>query len=641
MATTLRELLIKIGVDADTQKLAKFEKSVERAKHSLTAIAKAAAFVGVAIGGATAKIVTSYATQADAAAKNARAVGITTEAYQELEYAADQSGVTGEQLLAVLPKLAAKTSDAARGNKELIKTYKELNLDARALHKLSPDQQFEAIAEAVSKLDSAGDRTRITMKLFEEVGPKFATMFSSGAKGIAELRKQARALGFVISDEDAQKAEAFNDQMARLKRLAMGLRNTVAISLVPKLTELASKVESWAIANKEVINSKIEKWLEKAERGAKKLYAWIKKLGGGEFDKGLERIAQGIATIVGVFAASKAVTAFVSILGVVKSTLVLLGSVGVVALAKIIALVVAATAYWGTLLLIVDDVITYFRGGDSLLGRIIANVQAGNGGLGKMYKRIQAMFAALGKGERIVDKVFRLFSTALTTIRKAFIFMGRVARDVFSLFERVATAVFEKLKARALPILETIGSIGRDVFTLLRNLLLLLWERAGKPALEAIIAAFTALWVKIGEGIAQLTTKWGPTFKVMQSVVESVIGVMEKAIDKFFDKIELGVNMVKKKWDELKDLPLVSNLFDEDFDPKAPGASGVRPPSSVVTRDMRTRAQASNVRTSNTSVGISAPISIDARGMRPGQLRREVSRGVGDAGATFKDRGGQ
>lgn len=243
MSNILQKFVTLLAFEPDKQSVAAADKVLDGLKGKLMGLAAVAApGLLIAKGWDTLKQATAAA---DVAAKTARTIGITTEAYQEMTYAAGLSGVKAEQLDTAMLKLGKNATLAAKGNKELRTTFKGLGVDVDALAKLKPDKQLEAMAEAASKIQDPGQRNALLMKIFEEAGPKFASMFAGGAEGIRAMRKEAEELGLIISDEDAVRAEAFNDSLDRLGQMATRLKQIFLLQLLPAIQPFLNDLTKW------------------------------------------------------------------------------------------------------------------------------------------------------------------------------------------------------------------------------------------------------------------------------------------------------------------------------------------------------------------------------------------------------------
>lgn len=375
-------LYIAFGYKVDQASINKAEGAIDTmaSKVKTVAIAAAAVLAPVALGKFAQHMVMDAATTADAAIKTSRALGITTEAVQELQWAAVNSSVPVEALTTGIVKLSAKINDAATGNKETAKTFRELNLDVKALKDLKPDEQFEAVAEALSKVDDQGKRTRLSMKLLEEMGPKFATMFDKGAAGIREMREQARDLGIIISEDDAKKAEEFNASLTMLGALIKGLVNKFALDMMPVIQEFvdlfASDFKDGVKENK-VLIAELQTTLKNMLR---QMLEWLK------YTIKLYDDIGGLTGVVKMLTIALVAAAGAYFLLNTAGRMAIMTNLKVAASAAAAAfpyVVLAATI--GLVMLALDDLRGWIEGEDSLIGEIfgpyseelLQNIQTG------------------------------------------------------------------------------------------------------------------------------------------------------------------------------------------------------------------------------------------------------------------------
>lgn len=220
----LGSLVIQMAVDT-----AKFQGDLGRAasiaesrmRNIKDTAAKSMAALA-AVGGALAGVLVASTKQAidnaDAIRDMAAAAGTTAEDMSRLAYAAEQSGADLETVGKAMAKLAA------RGAK-----------DSKAA--------LLGLAEQMKALDDPTARAALAAEeLGERLGPRLVPFLSQGADGIAELAAEADALGVTISNNTANAADRFNDQLTTLGGVARGFKNTLAEALLPTLTTLADEL---------------------------------------------------------------------------------------------------------------------------------------------------------------------------------------------------------------------------------------------------------------------------------------------------------------------------------------------------------------------------------------------------------------
>lgn len=231
-ANTLDSVGIKFSSLGD-----KANAATSVAKIGLGTVATAAAATTAAM---TALTVASF-DSLDTLGKFADRIGISTEALTSLRYAASQTaGVTDDQLDTALQRMVRRVSQAAEGTGEAVKVLDELNLSATELNQLSPDQQFAAIADAMSEVGDQGDKVRLTFGLFDSEGVGLVNTLNQGSEGLARFAAEAEAMGITMDRSAITKVEAANDAMDNMKRSTAAIGNELAVNFAPIVTGMAN-----------------------------------------------------------------------------------------------------------------------------------------------------------------------------------------------------------------------------------------------------------------------------------------------------------------------------------------------------------------------------------------------------------------
>lgn len=130
---------------------------------------------------------------------------------------------------------------------EAVGALKELKLEAKDLARLAPDQQFEAIAEAMRGVKIQGDRVRLAMKLFDSEGIALLNTLALGFEGFAEIKRRLEAYGVAVDQMDVQKVQDANDAFAELSPIQKGFYQQLAIQLSPALREFSGRLTAATI----------------------------------------------------------------------------------------------------------------------------------------------------------------------------------------------------------------------------------------------------------------------------------------------------------------------------------------------------------------------------------------------------------
>jgi phage-related minor tail protein len=236
MALGTVERLYRLTVDGNqaVRKLDEISKSASSIDKRMNAVGGAikGVFAGIAAGltvGALKGAFDSVLSNFDAMAKGAQKVGSTTEELSKLKYAAELSGVGFESLQAGLRKFNQNIDATVEGTSDAAKALKSLGINATTL----TGDALNKVADQFAKMEDGPRKTALAMQLFGKAGTDLIPMLNGGSKAIAEMGAEAEKLGIVIDTKAAKAAEAFNDNLTRLRRAAEGVRNQVVVGLLP------------------------------------------------------------------------------------------------------------------------------------------------------------------------------------------------------------------------------------------------------------------------------------------------------------------------------------------------------------------------------------------------------------------------
>lgn len=222
------------------------DKAMRMAQKRLTAagriIGKAvAAGMTVATGALTVATVKGI-NAIDQLAKEADKLGVATENLQLLRHAADLTGVSSEKLGTGLQRMTRRVAEAAQGTGEAVKALQELNLDARELNDLAPDEIFKRLMVAMQGVSNQSDRIRLAMKLFDSEGVGLVNTLKLTESQLDSMKRELESLGAIVTREAAAQVEDAKDQFTRLGVVAEGLTNQLTIGLAPVITVITDRI---------------------------------------------------------------------------------------------------------------------------------------------------------------------------------------------------------------------------------------------------------------------------------------------------------------------------------------------------------------------------------------------------------------
>lgn len=229
------------------------EKRVEGMRSKFAAATKSVSGFGAALGvgigvAALTNVVRSSFEMAAALEESAQKVGITVEALQELNLAAEQSGVSQEQLAVALGRLNKSLGELQLGKKGAVDAFAQIGLAADDLKGKSADQALRIIADALNKLPDVQQRVAIGSQLMGRSFSQLLPLINGGSKALDDYAKKSRQAG-QISTEDAKKLDELSDTWERAKvRIGVSVANIIArvATFAEKIDGFLRGLDSWA-----------------------------------------------------------------------------------------------------------------------------------------------------------------------------------------------------------------------------------------------------------------------------------------------------------------------------------------------------------------------------------------------------------
>ncbi len=246
-SVTLAELKVNLSANsvAYNRAMSKANKKAHdwagETKKAVGVAAKAFGALAVATGASLAVIYKQAAAANDALAKQADRMGMNTEAIAGYRHAAELTGVSQQKLDTSLERMVKRMGEAEKGFGAARVMLSQYGLANDAMFKQNPEQQFEALADAIAGMSSAQEQAAFAAAVFGREGVALVNTAKLGGQGIRELKQEARDLGLTISRVDAAKIEAANDAMTRAGAAYKGFSNTIAVEFAPVVNALADQ----------------------------------------------------------------------------------------------------------------------------------------------------------------------------------------------------------------------------------------------------------------------------------------------------------------------------------------------------------------------------------------------------------------
>lgn len=332
----LREILAKFGIDVDSKKLKDADSAISKLATNIKEVG--GLMVGGAIIGGLKGFVGEMTDLEGHITDTSAQLGISTDAFQRWELATKLAGAGSEDFTAALRVLQKNMGAAASGEKGATEAFGKLGVkitDANG-HMRDSSDVFKDVGLAIAKMPNQAQRTAALMQLLGKGGAKLGPLFNQGEEGMQKLLGALDEAGGPIGQDALESIGATGDALDKFEASTKGLKATIAANFFPALTAMISYITKAAVS------------FRKATKDTE--------------------ILKAAFIVLGAIAARQALLMYARYL-------------------PFLLLV-------GLLVLLVDDLLTFFKGGDSLIGRFLDAV-LGAGSASEIAKEMRKDFRDL------------------------------------------------------------------------------------------------------------------------------------------------------------------------------------------------------------------------------------------------------
>ncbi len=353
----LQEILAKFTTEVDTSKLVSGQKLVEGFKGAIMSMGQALA--GAAIVGGIKNTIDEMVELGSNINDVSTRLGIGSDSLQSWQYAVSQVGGSASDIEPAFKKLASQVSDFDGKASKGADTFKKLGVTLEdGAGKMRPLEDIaEDVGIAIGGLEDPIQKSKLAQDLFGKAGGKLLPLFQDGAEGFQAFNDQFQRLGGGLSADAIAALDDAGDASDNFEVALTGLKAAAVVSVLPALTKLTT--------------------------GAANLVAMFKKTDSSGTH--LRNVMIGIG-IAGSAAAAKQLMAWAPLI----AALILTG-------------------------LVVDDLITAWEGGDSVLGDLLDKI-FGKGEGKAIFKDIKGDVEELWTEMRKAPDAFSAMEVAMDTV---------------------------------------------------------------------------------------------------------------------------------------------------------------------------------------------------------------------------------
>ena len=272
MPITVEKFIASLVWETDTKELDDFDKQAKEVTDTIKgvglAIAAAAAAAAAWMG------ITNR--QTAVANNNAKAVGLSIEAYKALEGAFKGLGFEGDKVVDLMEEMNNKLGErkALGALSSVDDAFIMLGIRFRDIQNLRPEQQFNKILDVATRLaDPQIASSAVDMLMGGDANKMLGHLRSLGLS-MTQLVKKQEKLNF-LSQEGADGATRWDANLTLLTSSISSISAEIAGLLGEALSPLNEATLEWIENNRELIKTKIVKFVKAVSANVKKVIGFI------------------------------------------------------------------------------------------------------------------------------------------------------------------------------------------------------------------------------------------------------------------------------------------------------------------------------------------------------------------------------
>jgi len=404
------ELITKFSFEGSTSPLKDYNSSLGKSVKLLGAMGAALGMAAFAVAKWASGVSQSLQPLFDLSEQT----GVAVASIQELSFVAEQSGSSAQALESSLSGLGAKIGEAAQKGSE---DFSRLGISVRNAngHVKSTDTILDEVGNSFKRLGlSMAEQQGYAEAL--GIDSSLISMLRQTSAETEKLKQRARDLGITLSPEDIKGLKEYNESIAEMDAAMSGLKNKIAVAIVPELEDLAESFSDLLAENQE----------------------WI-----------VEGVEATVELVVDLVDALKRLAPFILATGAAFAV----ATIGTAGFATALGLVFSPAAGILAALLILDDLIVAFQGGNSVIANLFQELLGFD---------IQPVLKTIVSGFKEAFKVVtELVTGVVSGIVKIFSGIGDILSGNFAEgFDKIGEGFMETIDSWAEAFRSVFGKIG-------------------------------------------------------------------------------------------------------------------------------------------------------------------------------------
>jgi hypothetical protein len=180
----------------------------------------------------------STAEAADEIDALAQKTGLTTDAIQELNYAADFLEVSTEEIGSSMAKMTRNMDSSRDGTNDAAEAFRKLGVrvtDTQGNLRDSEEVFYNTI-DALGRVKNETERDALSMAIFGKSAMSLNGLIEEGSEGLKKYAKQAHDAGYVMDEETIASFVELDDATTRFNKKLEAVQTALGEALLPSLT---------------------------------------------------------------------------------------------------------------------------------------------------------------------------------------------------------------------------------------------------------------------------------------------------------------------------------------------------------------------------------------------------------------------
>ena len=354
---SVKAVVDKASFESGRQELAKLEQSGKRLVAGFTA-------AGAALVGA-AKIAGNVA---QSELKVASSIGASTDALAKWKTAANIAGASANGLIGAMAGIENKMQHLKTGTVDmnLAKNLGLMGIGYGDFADMDAEDRMKAVFNKADSMDDQKLAATLVGDILGQAGREYYDSLKLSGKTLEQQLKEAQALNF-MTEKNRKEAAAFASEFNAVKEAGKSIAQLIGSDIAAQLTPLVRKIKNYLITNRDAIVRGITGLAKgvgsvfNAVAGAVgKVAPFVEKLIDrfGGLDKVIVKLGVGFGTMK-LMQFAGGLKSMISGLNLLKLAL---GGISKGLMA-------------GGIFLVLEDLMYYFAGGESLIGRVIPKIK--------------------------------------------------------------------------------------------------------------------------------------------------------------------------------------------------------------------------------------------------------------------------